>query len=535
MRRLTVAVAGFVGAAAIAATAAAGSATTLCVGGPHCYATIQAAVDASHDGDTILVNPGTYAGGVVIDRSVSVVGVRGAAATIVKGGGPVIEIGEESLTVEPNVSLRGLTITGGDNESVPNAWDPFGGGVFIAPPLGPNGPELAGTDTISDSVITGNKVTNSQTVDFGIPCPGGIDCPGAAPQGGGIASWGNLTLTNTTVSDNVATTPDFYTSGGGIQESQGFLTLDNSSVVGNSATATAPFGLNAQGGGIAIGGDETLTVRGSHVDRNTVSLANGLPYAFGNGQHVDEDAHGGGVTVDDGTPVTFDHSTIDGNSLVVNVPNGEPFAYDSGMCVCGGGPFTMRSGSASGNVLTAQVGSTADTASIGGALESDGPATISDSAVVGNRTSATSRLGEVEVNGELIFFDQNNGDRNVVTNTLVSGNVSSASGPTAHSFGAGIVNNSVTDLRSVRVIANVATATGPAGFVRGGGIYSTVLPNGPGPLVSLSLENSLVSLNVARGSTGITSQGGGLYAFGAPVSLDHSVLTLNLPDNCFGC
>ena len=43
------------------ATATAGESApkgSLCVGGPHCYSTVQAAVDAASDGDTIRVGPG---------------------------------------------------------------------------------------------------------------------------------------------------------------------------------------------------------------------------------------------------------------------------------------------------------------------------------------------------------------------------------------------------------------------------------------------------------------------------------------------
>src|SRR5438552_13976922 len=45
-----------------ATSSSAQSASTLCVGGgPGCYATIQAALAAASDGDTIDVAPGTYA------------------------------------------------------------------------------------------------------------------------------------------------------------------------------------------------------------------------------------------------------------------------------------------------------------------------------------------------------------------------------------------------------------------------------------------------------------------------------------------
>ena len=42
--------------------------TSLCVGGSGCHASVQEAVDAAHDDDTIHINPGTYApsGDVVI-------------------------------------------------------------------------------------------------------------------------------------------------------------------------------------------------------------------------------------------------------------------------------------------------------------------------------------------------------------------------------------------------------------------------------------------------------------------------------------
>src|SRR5262245_7817635 len=69
--------------------------STLCVGKkPGCYATIQAAVDAAHDGDTITVAPGTYAGGISIDKSIRLTGAA-AAATTIRGGGPVITIGSD--------------------------------------------------------------------------------------------------------------------------------------------------------------------------------------------------------------------------------------------------------------------------------------------------------------------------------------------------------------------------------------------------------------------------------------------------------
>src|SRR5262245_23336358 len=95
-------------AAVLAAAAALGaarpaSAASLCVGAkPGCFATVQAAVDAAQSGDTIQIGPGTFAGGITIDKSIQVVGVS-AAATRIAGGGPVLTIGKRDGVDQPTV------------------------------------------------------------------------------------------------------------------------------------------------------------------------------------------------------------------------------------------------------------------------------------------------------------------------------------------------------------------------------------------------------------------------------------------------
>src|SRR5262245_21891734 len=98
--------------------AAAPATSTLCVGGPGCFQTIQAAVDGARDAAAMTIGPGTSAGGVTIDVSVDVRGA-GAGATTVEGGGPVLVVGRELASIEPTVSISGVTITGGFNDSVP--------------------------------------------------------------------------------------------------------------------------------------------------------------------------------------------------------------------------------------------------------------------------------------------------------------------------------------------------------------------------------------------------------------------------------
>src|SRR3954447_4679336 len=67
-------------------------AASLCVGSsPVCFSTIQAALNAAHNGDVIHIDPGTFAGGLTIANSVKIIGA-GAGSTVIQGGGPVVTI-----------------------------------------------------------------------------------------------------------------------------------------------------------------------------------------------------------------------------------------------------------------------------------------------------------------------------------------------------------------------------------------------------------------------------------------------------------
>ena len=179
----------------------------------------------------------------------------------------MLTIGAYGAASEPTVSISGVTVTGGAGPVEPGIGPAVrqgrrlgaGGGIEIPP-----GAHLAdgATVTISDSVITGNRANPSTSIPSGISCPGGFpqgQCPFAPANGGGIDSWGALTLIRTAVTGNSAgaapgqpgTTSD--ADGGGIYSRQGSLTLDHAIVSGNRATATSPAGRFAEGGGIWAG------------------------------------------------------------------------------------------------------------------------------------------------------------------------------------------------------------------------------------------------------------------------------------------
>jgi hypothetical protein len=482
---------------------------TLCVGSkPACYPKIQAAIDAAHDGDTISIDPGRYAGGVTVDVSVAIVG-SGAGSTTIKGGGPVVTIGVAGASTEPTVSVMGVTITGGVTTSSPAPGGPItyaasGGGVSI--------PGSAGE-----------------------PC-GGVNCPFAQGLGGGIADVGRLTLINTIVSDNVAGGPlASDAAGGGIWTAThggaGSLTLINSTVTGNSAAVSAPNGRIAEGGGIHVQDGETFSLTGSVVSNNTASLTTSYPSGVG------MQADTGGIHIGGGGSATIAGSRITGNTAAANDSASEPAASASALgvglseCVCGQ-TLVLRDSVISGNRTTATGGGFTLAAS---AVEIDTPATISSTLISRNRISG-SGVGTVIVGGALFAFDAE-AQPIVMRNSVVSGNSVNGSSSTdaVSGGGAGINNGGSLELHNVLVSGNSASATAQSGSLHGGGIWNGMpfAPDGPTP--KLVLENTLVTRNVMSASPGLEVQGAGLYTLGFPIVSSNSLVAHNVPDQCFGC
>src|SRR5262245_26316304 len=299
-------------------------ADTLCVDGkkPSCFAQIQPALDAANDGDTIAVGQGTYTGGITIVKDVHLQGVS-AGATTIRGGGPVITIGEPDGTDLPTVAISQVTITGGFNDSAPLPFVALGGGVWIPSAAGN---ATGATVSISQSVITGNRAAPRRTDPV---C--GFDC--AFALGGGIFNAGTLTVADTRISDNVsgstAADPSVvsYAAGGGIvNESQGSVTLLQSFVTDNRAAVNAPNGRNTDAGGISSSG--TLTVEDSVVSGNTSVVAASVPSFF----PIDfAEANAGGIYLAGGSSTTISRSRISGNTVVAGDTAGDVSAQAGGI------------------------------------------------------------------------------------------------------------------------------------------------------------------------------------------------------------
>jgi hypothetical protein len=186
---------------------------------PDDYAGIQAAIDASQDGDTIIVRPGTYGESIVFGgrnvvlRSTDPNDPQIVAATIIKPVPlPRRDTGATFVNGEtPAAVLAGFTITGGGGTIPPD--DPrssYGGGILCA----------AASPTITLNVITGNLLP--------LPVNGGI----ISGYGAGICCVDSSAV----ITRNVLRGNSGY-AGGGIFTEAGHPLITNNLIYDNTATA----------------------------------------------------------------------------------------------------------------------------------------------------------------------------------------------------------------------------------------------------------------------------------------------------------
>jgi hypothetical protein len=201
----------------------------------------------------------------------------------------------------------------------------------------------------------------------------------------------------------------------------------------------------------------------------------------------------------------------------------------------GDSPLVMQEVRVSDNQTLTTVATSADIGPGGSTLELDGPGELSNIALVHNTSSETSVSGLAGATGALAVFNFS-GDPAPVTlrDSVISGNVDEADSSTGPATvqGSGVFNNSLLTMNRVAVNGNVGRADGQGGVAQGGGIWNGV--DISGPPVALTLMHSSVVGNALAASPGIERQGGGLYT-SSPVTLDHTVIALNRPDQCVGC
>ena len=279
---------------------------------------MQAAVDASHDGDTVRVPAGRFPGGVTITKSITLAGA-GARATTLVGGEHVLTIGSfGSESAPPTVNVSGLTLTGGVAHSTAYSatWigvdGVFAGGAGLAI-LADRGVRRSDRDALgrgrhrehSDTVGDIRTRPRSRPAllaglpDRVLPVRPGLGCRDRQlrpPDRGALAG-------HREHRGGIASDAD----GGGIANHLE-LTVDHSSVDGNAAVGSVPNGRFAEGGGIFSEDNTTLTVRNSSVSGNRASLTVGFPELSADGTLLETLANAGGIRV--GRPGDGDHPVV---------------------------------------------------------------------------------------------------------------------------------------------------------------------------------------------------------------------------------
>jgi predicted outer membrane repeat protein len=255
-------------------------APTLTAGGPASIVLTQGQLSVT---DSVVINGPSGSNKLKIDAS-----GNDPTPNMNEGNGSrVIQMTAEDDLLGMAVTINNLTLTGGDNSSLP------GGGAIAA----------QGSLTLNNCVLSGN---NSTGVGGAVAMPNGnltvtsstISGNTSQTSGGGIYINGNATITNSSLSGNSA-----Y-GGGAIYATKSFdrstqLTITSTSIENNSAVTGGGIDANA---GSEIFSPTTLSL---NVVQSTISgnSANGAGVGRG----------GGGIYTQKAT-TEIDNSTISGNT-----------------------------------------------------------------------------------------------------------------------------------------------------------------------------------------------------------------------------
>jgi parallel beta-helix repeat protein len=214
--------------------------------------TIQQAIDAAANGDTVLVAPGTYNGNINFNgKVITVMSSGGAAVTTIAGDGGDSVV--KFISAEGSTSvLEGFTVTGGFSRA-------NGGGILVS----------NSSPTIRNNTITRNVATSG----LGIAVQSGSPLIqrntisdnsqfGSGGSGGGIFVGGDSTakITGNTITRNALPNGG---DGGGIALAAGSATVSANLITGNSVFN--------RGGGIAIFNFSTATIVNNVIADNSAN------------------------------------------------------------------------------------------------------------------------------------------------------------------------------------------------------------------------------------------------------------------------
>ncbi|MGC9395128.1 MAG: S8 family serine peptidase [Anaerolineae bacterium] len=489
-------------------------------GGGCAYATIQQAVNAASDGDTLQVAEGVYFENVDIDKALTIEGGYDSACTTFTGAETRVEgsLGSASafeVTSDVNVSLHNLRLAWGggvggglqnapgsqvtlDNVDVLNNHGTFGGGIYVA----------------SNSVLT---TTNGSEIHHNT----------ATNYGGGGRVWGTFFAygNDSDIHDNCAP------SGGGFSVPQGALYLHDADVYLNDAAAA-----DGKGGGIYV------------TDGGSVTMTNAA-YVY----YLNRAFDGGGIYADDASVYMQGTTTTVRDNVAAN--------YGGGVYL--GNNSTLRSdGARIGQVGTATIAneavygaglyvitSTVDFSGRiqnniaagdgGGILAVNSQLWLEDTTVGGTGTGEANQLGPNGHYGAGLYL---NNTHAVLSNTVVASNTFQTAGWT-YGGGAYLTNGSVLTLTNSTIERHLAPSEGDG---RGAGLYiydstatldnSTIISNtagavGGGVRMLGTSTLSVTNGSLIRNNESLNYEGGGIAAGGTP---DINIVDSTLQENRAG-
>ena len=209
---------------------------------PANYPTIQSAINAASNGDTVVVAPGTYVENINFNgKAIILTSSNGAAATIIDGNhnGTVVTFNHSETL---STVLSGFTIRNGFQNGG------FGAGITIT----------SASPTITSNVITGNH---------------------SAAAIGIYVNGGSPLITDNTITKNDQTgAGDGGIGGGGIAVSTGTPRIIANTITNNSV------GFGGDGGGIAVWSSSAL-VQANVISGNSAYNNGGGITVYGTGDH----------------------------------------------------------------------------------------------------------------------------------------------------------------------------------------------------------------------------------------------------------
>jgi hypothetical protein len=317
---------------------------------PSQYATIQAAIDAAVDGDTVLVSPGTYSPISLTGKSLAVRGL-GASGSIVIDAAGLGRAVDASNVVTGTATLENLVIR---NAVLSSSEGPVGG---------------AGIDAVGSRLnLVGVRIESCSATWTGVGM--------FLTQGAGIRAINSaLSIDRCSFARNVTTANNLGSSysqgtayGSAVAVRGGSLSVRDSDFVDNSATATTTGTSwhDVQARGAAIYAEAAVvSIESSRFSRNSCS-ATQFTSAVASCQ-----AMGGGLFVlpSGATTTTVKHSVFTDNSITSrSATTYDPINYNAthGGAICVAGNVRIEDCSILRN--TAAGGLQADAETLGGGI-----------------------------------------------------------------------------------------------------------------------------------------------------------------------